>query len=277
MKEVTKHGRTLLFVSHSMASIQRFCNRCVWMDAGQIRAVGSVIDVTERYISATLNLQSSYAAIGPDMEPNEENYKTDEKTDGSTQTQIDTETSPSLTPVSDELQPLDKEAFESAPIALEKPATLRRAYVIDRTSKKILCATVNQAVGVVIHFDIGKSGIYVPGIALHGPDGELLFWSVPSSLNTEDHYKKPGHYQAIVWIPDNLLNVGTYEVTITLVDPSQSPFERIFHIEKALQFQAIESKASEPSSRGIMPRDFPGGLRPKLTWDIDLRDEISTK
>jgi lipopolysaccharide transport system ATP-binding protein len=54
MQEVSKgEGRTVLFVSHNMASIQRLCSRCVLLDRGEISAAGSPSEVVDAYLSRT--------------------------------------------------------------------------------------------------------------------------------------------------------------------------------------------------------------------------------
>jgi len=42
-------GTTIVIVSHSMATIQSFCNRALWLDNGQIRTIGIVNQVIEQY------------------------------------------------------------------------------------------------------------------------------------------------------------------------------------------------------------------------------------
>lgn len=49
MKQIAADGRTLLFVSHSMANIRSICSRCLWFDQGQIRMDGPTDAVTEAY------------------------------------------------------------------------------------------------------------------------------------------------------------------------------------------------------------------------------------
>jgi lipopolysaccharide transport system ATP-binding protein len=53
MREVTgQEGRTVLFVSHNMASVKALCNHGLFLEKGQLRMSGSVREVTEAYISA---------------------------------------------------------------------------------------------------------------------------------------------------------------------------------------------------------------------------------
>jgi lipopolysaccharide transport system ATP-binding protein len=49
MERLTKSGCTLLLVSHSMSQILQFCERCIWIDAGRVRADGPVRQVVGEY------------------------------------------------------------------------------------------------------------------------------------------------------------------------------------------------------------------------------------
>jgi lipopolysaccharide transport system ATP-binding protein len=50
MQDVSAHGRTVLFVSHNMGSINRLCTRCVQLWQGKVADYGEVSDVTRRYL-----------------------------------------------------------------------------------------------------------------------------------------------------------------------------------------------------------------------------------
>jgi len=50
MGDVAKTGRTVLFVSHNMAAIQRLCHTAILLEKGQIEAQGDVYKVTETYL-----------------------------------------------------------------------------------------------------------------------------------------------------------------------------------------------------------------------------------
>ena len=52
MDQVAHQGRTVLLVSHNMAAIEGLCNRAIWLDAGQVRAIGPVRDITVQYSQA---------------------------------------------------------------------------------------------------------------------------------------------------------------------------------------------------------------------------------
>ena len=50
MDDLRSSGRTVLFVSHNMAAIESLCRRCVWIDAGSIRADGEARTVVGEYM-----------------------------------------------------------------------------------------------------------------------------------------------------------------------------------------------------------------------------------
>jgi lipopolysaccharide transport system ATP-binding protein len=49
MLDLCKQGRALIFVSHSMSSVQLLCDTAIWMDNGQVRAIGPVDEIARRY------------------------------------------------------------------------------------------------------------------------------------------------------------------------------------------------------------------------------------
>jgi lipopolysaccharide transport system ATP-binding protein len=60
MDDVARGGRTVLFVSHNMASIQGLCNKGVMLDAGKLLCTGNITDVVNEYIANSRSLIESY-------------------------------------------------------------------------------------------------------------------------------------------------------------------------------------------------------------------------
>jgi lipopolysaccharide transport system ATP-binding protein len=59
MSEVSKDGRTVIFVSHNMSTIVRICSRCILINAGQIEADGPVDSVIRRYLETSAQQNGS--------------------------------------------------------------------------------------------------------------------------------------------------------------------------------------------------------------------------
>lgn len=55
MQDVSRGGRTVLFVSHNLAAVQTLCNRAIWMDGGTVAWDGSVDEATRRYLARSAN------------------------------------------------------------------------------------------------------------------------------------------------------------------------------------------------------------------------------
>lgn len=49
MNHLKQNGTTILFVSHSPEQVKRFCNKALWIDAGNVREIGSATDVCDKY------------------------------------------------------------------------------------------------------------------------------------------------------------------------------------------------------------------------------------
>ena len=56
-RRMKREGRTIVFVSHDMDSIQRFCDRVLYFESGQIREIGEPASVVSTYMSDTVERQ----------------------------------------------------------------------------------------------------------------------------------------------------------------------------------------------------------------------------
>lgn len=66
MESLKAKGTTILFVSHSPEQVKRFCNKAIWLDAGEIKAIGSSSEICDQY--------KDYMAVG--KSPDSSNNKT---------------------------------------------------------------------------------------------------------------------------------------------------------------------------------------------------------
>lgn len=58
MGEVAREGRTVLFVSHNMASIVSLCDGVVLLESGSVRCQGNPRDIVGRYLNTVTSLES---------------------------------------------------------------------------------------------------------------------------------------------------------------------------------------------------------------------------
>jgi lipopolysaccharide transport system ATP-binding protein len=52
MENLRARARTVLFVSHNLAAVENLCQRCIWIDGGQVRMDGETRDVIKTYMNS---------------------------------------------------------------------------------------------------------------------------------------------------------------------------------------------------------------------------------
>ncbi len=62
----TDHGRTVLFVSHNLGSIQTLCSRCLMLQQGSLMRAGTPAEVMNDYIKAGLETVHAGGFVGSD-------------------------------------------------------------------------------------------------------------------------------------------------------------------------------------------------------------------
>lgn len=75
MNEVSKGGRTVLFVSHSMSAIDKLCSRVIWLDSGKlVEDSTDVYAITSRYLFGSDNEGLKGEVRAADAPPLENEY-----------------------------------------------------------------------------------------------------------------------------------------------------------------------------------------------------------
>ncbi|HEY9692529.1 MAG TPA: ABC transporter ATP-binding protein [Oculatellaceae cyanobacterium] len=65
MEDVGKDGKTVLFVSHNMGTIQQLCNKGILLEQGKTKSIGSVREVVDEYLkSSTKGVQKNVMRQG---------------------------------------------------------------------------------------------------------------------------------------------------------------------------------------------------------------------
>ena len=54
MMELMSHGTTVLLVSHNIEQIRRLCDRVIWLDHGEIKAIGQTAEICDAYMSTQI-------------------------------------------------------------------------------------------------------------------------------------------------------------------------------------------------------------------------------
>ena len=69
MREVASHGRTVLLVSHSLATVGQLCQKAIWLDQGRIEEFGPSEVVIQSYLNAQKTVAAEYARAETEINP----------------------------------------------------------------------------------------------------------------------------------------------------------------------------------------------------------------
>ena len=185
MTELMDRGTTILFVSHDINILRRFCQKGIWLDKGSLKLVGEMNDVADRYT---------------DFLKNKNKVKgTDKK---------------SISPISME-NIWTKKFTPNSNIA-----ELVGVKMVDEFGKVTTEISISQAVKIVLAYDVYDESINnaVAGIAIYGSDNEYI-----CGLNTLlDRKKIPWKYgrnEVELYYDKGICLVGgTYYITAAVFD-----------------------------------------------------------
>ena len=61
--DVARQGRTVVFISHNMASVESLCDSCVYLSAGRLAESGSAHDVIAKYMASQTQANSGNVSL----------------------------------------------------------------------------------------------------------------------------------------------------------------------------------------------------------------------
>ena len=241
VEEMTRGDRTIMFVSHSMDAVRRFCNRCIWIENGKMIMDGPVQEVTDAYTRDTLKLQSHERWV----------------------------TNPSP---SEELQePEVSKNHSSQKIDLPEPphARLVAASIIASDGRETSTVSVADEIGLEVVYDILFNDLYIlPSFRIYNEEGILAFSLVHAEATPENYRRPKGRYRSVATIPPHFMSTGHHTVFVGLNTPSPGLLIRHHEAENALSFYVHEAQVGQISALGPYKK-VKGVIRPLVRW----RDE----
>jgi lipopolysaccharide transport system ATP-binding protein len=185
MGDISKEGRTVLFVSHNMSAIARLCEYCILLESGQVEKKGLPTEVIEIYISKDINLNQA-----------ERSWDLHERVGDESCRLIG-------------VRVCQPSGVPNSSIDITKPFEIE----IETQSDKI---EIDLAISIQIFTVDGR-------IALHTAD----------ITNSEIIGREPGRRVSCCQFPEQLLNTGTYFLTVGSDIPNK---RMIFLVENILSF-----------------------------------------
>jgi lipopolysaccharide transport system ATP-binding protein len=262
---LVSEGRTLVFVSHSLDAIARFCTRCLWLDGGRLREDGPADRVLDAYLEEIAGIRASRSfAAGPPplavpgggvspIAAKPAGPSTGDAASGSSET-------------SDAVSQRQEGGAEASAVPGDDIARLVEVRLVGVDGGPRSSVAVGESIGIEVTFDILQHGPNVqPAIYFKSATDQYLFvvaYTDPDWLHVPPAL---GRHVTTVWVPPHLLNVGISHVTIALATPD--PFEVHCTVERAVSFNVYERFGDTGTARGLYSREFPGAVRPRLRWE----------
>jgi lipopolysaccharide transport system ATP-binding protein len=219
INDVTKEGRTVLFVSHNMPTVVRLCPKSVWLDGGRLAGFGATKDVVSSYLSSIETIVNQRTWEDLSTAPGDEYLR--------------------LRAVS----VLGEDKSVAVSLHQDAPFFLKIDYQI---LKPMMSAHV--------------------GFKLRTSDGTVVFTSFDAD-NPEwsGRGRRPGRYVSECLIPANLLNQGSYHLSLMA---GITYFKSCFRIDGLLSLDIKGPiKGISPVARSSIVRE--GIILPDLKWNIE--------
>ena len=246
---LVSEGRTLLFVSHSLDAITRFCDRCIWLDGGKIRRDGPAEQVVEEYLEELAGIRP-VRTWAPALTPQ-----------------------PPLPQAGEGEQepPLHRDGEgpgggASPDMPGDDDARLVAVRVLGPDRRPVSSMAVDQPFAVEVTFDVLRAGLNVqPALYFKTATDHYLFVAAYTDPEWMRVPPPVGRHTTTAWIPEHLMNVGIVYVTVALATPD--PFAVHCTAERAVSFNVFERFGADATARGLYSREFPGSVRPRLQWE----------
>jgi ABC-type polysaccharide/polyol phosphate transport system ATPase subunit len=247
---LTSEQRTVLFVSHSMESVMRFCSKALWLDRGRVRAFGDSEDVVTEYLRKVNQLNAKYVA--PDASANKDGITT---------------TSAEAVPQTSEVVAVSTEAAAGF-----SPAANIMSVVVSSDSNDNGSEVIRRDEAITVELScemVSTAYVVYPVVHLYCmPRAGVLeevnvFTSVGDAMPQE-----LGQHRVIARIPAGLLTVGQYYVSVALISRSR-PQIRHSKLNRVLTFQVIDPKRDEAA---FLLEQLHGVIQPRLDWSCQALD-----
>ncbi len=226
--ELVGADRTLVFVSHSVPAVRRFCDRCLWLDRGEVVMDGPVVAVTEAYEEKSLKVKGVFRA-------------------------------------SERKPPATASLPGGAPPQEEPPARLVSAAVLNAAGEQTNSVRIDEEFCIETVFDVlAPMRRIEPALHFLDERGEVIFVVAFTDPDAPAAINEVGRHRARAFVPANLLNDGIHRVSVVLV--TADPLVRHETVERAISFSVFERAGNQQVARGRYARRFPGAVRPMLRW-----------
>ena len=229
MKELTGDGRTVIFVSHSMAAVRSMCEKAIVLNQGKVAFVGAVNEGVDLYGQLILGGDEAYKWERASFQYQE----------GITEKYIDA---------------LSVDGYVEC-ISGE----IKNAHKVTKSS-----ISIAESFNVVMKYRVLKqiNGTLVPSLHFYDANGERFFVAMPEKCAPANI----GEHEISCEVPEFLCNTGKYTIALVMCT---FEWDRSVHfsLPNALRFEVTENELDDPRRHGFQG-SLPGLTRPRLNWKV---------
>ncbi|MGO4666602.1 ABC transporter ATP-binding protein [Bosea sp. 2RAB26] len=266
MRELTKEGRTVLFVSHSLATVSQMCRKALYLEAGRMVSFGPVVEATREYNSNVIEQIEADEA-----ERYEQEHADVRGLAGAEGGTIALASGKDMTSGAERrrhwrwhraeftLPDPTVEVWSDYPGAVEclgGSISTEEGGIADKLP-------IHHALHVTSHFNVtGDLGVdLVPSVNLYDENGVFLF----AAIADKPIPGKAGKHSVTCILPAFLLNIGRFTANVSL---SHFKADRTTYLTTGagtLRFEIEEADGVDDRRHGHQS-PLPGFFRPRLRW-----------
>lgn len=212
LREIKASGVTIIMVSHDSNTIERFCDRAIWLNDGLIVEQGSTIDVVDAYMRHMGEKRMSDLRL-------EEKRKQIDKEETVAETKCETVETKEDTPVEEPSLDYSANHFGLKYIEIEK------VIIKNENNEETAVLKNRESVTIEIYYKVNKPlEEYVFGIGFYDLEGRCLMGNNTQIDHIKvKHTKNMGCAKCIISrLP---LLAGRYGLNVAIVDSSGTPMD----------------------------------------------------
>lgn len=147
----------------------------------------------------------------------------------------------------------------------DQTAKLRSVEVLDQQSPATGPIDVRRRIGVRLRYTVLKSGLTIcPSVHLFDTSANWIFAAVDLEPEWHNRPRPAGDYETTAWIPPNLLNEASYNVTVGLA--TLVPYRPHCFVHDCASFRVFDP-GQGGTACGSYAGEMPGIIRPILDWE----------
>lgn len=216
LRELKASGMTIIIVTHDLSTIEKFCDRAIWLNDGLIVREGRSDEVVDAYFSF-MNNKKIETEKKPVPEPSEEPDEPEkpEKSD---------ELEPSETETSENNNQDSNEIDYSANRFGLRYAEIKKARMLNAENKDIRIFRTGEKLTIEINYHMNKSDEYVFGFGFYTLEGKCLYGN-NTQLDRMKINSESTDGRISVDIDRLPLLAGKYILNVAIVDADGTPMD----------------------------------------------------